>query len=125
MASASSPAGTVRVTVPEEGRKLRAAKPSNTAFSTRNVAETLSPVSSQVKVNVPSLRGVWTQANLLHHGHALSIREAILAPGHPGLRAGERGYAVGPDGNPNTHGTTRELRPAEVDALVLYVRSIE
>jgi len=77
------------------------------------------------KVNVPSLRGVWTQANLLHNGLARSIREAILAPGHPALEPGEQGFAIDAERAIDTHGATQALRPAEVAALVRYVSSIE
>ncbi len=76
-------------------------------------------------VNVPSLRGVWGEANLLHHGLARSIREAILAPGHPALLPGERGFAVDAAGQIDRHGQTSRLSPEEVAALVRYVRSIE
>jgi DNA-binding beta-propeller fold protein YncE len=82
-------------------------------------------VRGQVKINVPALRGVWAQAGLLHHGHARGIREAVLAPGHPALRPGERGWAVSAAGEPDTHGLTHDLTAGEVDALVRYVRSIE
>ena len=82
-------------------------------------------VLGQVKVNVPSLRGVWTQANLLHHGLASSLREAILAPGHPALRAGERGFAVDGRGRLDSHGVTTALTSQEVRQLALYVGSIQ
>jgi len=75
--------------------------------------------------NVPSLRGVWTQTNLLHHGLARSLREAILAPGHPALAPGERGYAVDAAGRVDRHGFTSALDAAELAALERYVRSLE
>jgi hypothetical protein len=82
-------------------------------------------VRGQVIVNVPSLRGVWTQANFLHHGLATSVREAILAPGHPALAPGERGYAVDGRGGFDSHGVTSALGVDDVRALVRYVDSIE
>jgi hypothetical protein len=45
------------------------------------------------QINTPSLRGVWTQANQLHHGLGHTIKEAILGPGHPALEPGEIGWA--------------------------------
>lgn len=82
-------------------------------------------VHGQVAANVPSLRGVWAEAGLLHHGLARSLREAILAPGHPGLRAGERGYAVDAAGTANSHGFTSNLSAADVEALARYLSSLE
>ncbi len=82
-------------------------------------------VRGQIKVNTPSLRGVWTQANLLHHGLAHSVGEAILAPGHPGLLAGEQGFAVDSTGKRDVHGLTSGLTPTQVAALLRYVESIE
>jgi DNA-binding beta-propeller fold protein YncE len=82
-------------------------------------------VRGQVKMNVPSLRGAWTQANFLHHGLARSLREALLAPGHAALAADETGFAVDAAGRFDSHGATRDLTPREVDDLVLYVNSIE
>jgi cytochrome c peroxidase len=75
--------------------------------------------------NVPSLRGVWTQTRLLHHGLARSLREAILAPGHPALLPGERGYAVDSAGRFDRHGFTSALGAEEIARLERYVRSIE
>jgi cytochrome c peroxidase len=81
-------------------------------------------VSGQARVNTPSLRGVWTQANLLHHGLARTVNEAILGPGHSALTAGERGFAVDTVGL-DPHGATSKLPKADVEALVRYVESIE
>jgi DNA-binding beta-propeller fold protein YncE len=75
--------------------------------------------------NTPSLRGMWYQTNFLRHGHAHSLKEAVLAPGHPALNAGELGYAVDALGNRDVHGTTSRLTKDEVEALNLYVTSIE
>jgi mono/diheme cytochrome c family protein len=75
--------------------------------------------------NTPSLRGAWWAASYLHHALARSIYEATLSPGHPGLRDGERGYAVSTSGDFNSHGTTKDFTPEQVDALILYVESIE
>jgi cytochrome c peroxidase len=82
-------------------------------------------VRGQPSANVPSLRGVWSEVNLLHHGLARSIREAVLAPGHPALLEGERGFAIDRAGELDRHGFTSALTPAEVEALVRFVRSIE
>jgi DNA-binding beta-propeller fold protein YncE len=82
-------------------------------------------VLGQPSVNTPSLRGVWLQHNLLRHGLAFSIREAILGPGHRELRDGEIGWAMDRDGKVDVHGTTSTLSEAEVQALELYVQSIE
>ena len=79
----------------------------------------------QSRTNTPSLRGVWLQYNLLRHGLAFSIREAVLPPGHSALRQGEKGWAVDVRGNFNVHGETRNLNETEVEALEFYVRSIE
>lgn len=75
--------------------------------------------------NTPSLRGLWWRSNFLHHGHALTVNEAILAPGHPALRAGEDGFAVDALGRVDVHGATAELTPDQVADLVLYVNGIE
>jgi mono/diheme cytochrome c family protein len=77
------------------------------------------------QVNTPSLRGVWTQANLLHHGLGHTIAEAILGPGHPALKPGEVGWAVDATGALDVHGVTKALKAADVQALVRYVENIE
>jgi len=94
----------------------------------------------QHRTNTPSLRGVWWHAALLHHGLARSVREAVLGPGHAGLReglflngshpddldeGGETGWAFNGAGSLEAHGTTQNLSPADVDALEAYVRTIE
>jgi DNA-binding beta-propeller fold protein YncE/cytochrome c peroxidase len=76
-------------------------------------------------MNTPSLRGLWTQANLLHHGYAHRITEAILPPGHAALKPGELGYAVSNAGTFDNHGATSTMSVDDVDALVAYVLSIE
>lgn len=82
-------------------------------------------VRGQPQSNTPSLRGIWFQSNYLRHGLAHSLREAILAPGHPALSEGEKGFAVDALGNFDVHGATRSLSTADVDALWLYVQTIE
>ncbi len=82
-------------------------------------------VVGQAAVNTPSLRGVWTQANLLHHGLGHSVREAILGPGHSALQPGETGFAIDQFGNFGVHGATEKLSAADVQALVRYVENIE
>jgi len=76
-------------------------------------------------INTPSLRGVWTQANLLRHGLAHTVAEAILAPGHPALGKGENGFAVDSLGAFDVHGSTRSLTATQVQQLVRYVETIE
>jgi cytochrome c peroxidase len=82
-------------------------------------------VVGQASVNTPSLRGVWTQYNLLHNGFGHSIREAILGPGHAALQPGETGFAIDQFGKFNVHGTTQALTAAQVQSLVTYVLNIE
>jgi hypothetical protein len=79
----------------------------------------------QPVANTPSLRGTWWKTNLLHHGHANTVAEAILGPGHAALREGEDGFAVDALGQVDVHGATSGLSPDQVEALVLYVSSIE
>ena len=62
---------------------------------------------------------------LLHHAVARTIREAILPPGHAALLPGENGYNIDFSGRFNVHGATQNLTPEQVDALVLYIQSIE
>jgi DNA-binding beta-propeller fold protein YncE len=82
-------------------------------------------VRGQAKINTPSLRGVWTQANLLHHGLGHTIREAILGPGHPALAQGETGFAIDALGNFDVHGTTRALSADQIRQVIRYVEAIE
>jgi DNA-binding beta-propeller fold protein YncE len=82
-------------------------------------------VVGQPRVNTPSLRGVWLQYNLLRHGLALSLREAILPPGHQALLQGEKGFAVDRFGETDVHGSTSGLNATELEQLEFYVRSIE
>jgi Di-haem cytochrome c peroxidase len=82
-------------------------------------------VRGQPRVNTPSLRGIWFQPNLLRHGLAHTLKEAVLAPGHKLLGAGERGWAIDALGNIDVHGVTSKLSDADFDALNLFVQSIE
>lgn len=82
-------------------------------------------VRGQPQSNTPSLRGIWFQSNFLRHGLAHSLREAVLAPGHPALADGERGFAVDALGNFDVHGATRAMTAADLDALGLFVQTIE
>jgi DNA-binding beta-propeller fold protein YncE len=82
-------------------------------------------VPGQPKVNTVSLRGLWWRTNFLHHGYANTVAEAILAPGHPALRDGELGFAINALGETDVHGQTSNLSPDQVEALILYVHSIE
>jgi cytochrome c peroxidase len=82
-------------------------------------------VRGQPQSNTPSLRGVWFHSNFLRHGHANSLKEAVLAPGHPLLGPGESGFAVDALGQTDVHGATSKMSAAEFDALNLFVQSIE
>jgi DNA-binding beta-propeller fold protein YncE/cytochrome c peroxidase len=82
-------------------------------------------VRGQPAVNTPSLRGIWWQGNFLRHGLANTLNEAILAPGHQALRDGELGYAMDRLGNIDVHGITSTLSQEDVDALYVYLTSIE
>jgi DNA-binding beta-propeller fold protein YncE len=82
-------------------------------------------IVGQPMVNTPSLRGLWLQRSLLHHGLARSIEEAILPPGHAALRDGQRGYAVDAQGAFDVHGSVGALNETQIEALGLYLRSIE
>jgi DNA-binding beta-propeller fold protein YncE len=82
-------------------------------------------VVGQPMVNTPSLRGLWRQRSFLHHGLARSIPEAIMPPGHPALRVGETGHAASVDGTFDVHGSTSELTSDELDAVWLYLLTIE
>lgn len=81
--------------------------------------------------DTPSLRGVWDRpSRFLHDGRARTIPETILTPGHPALRAGERGFNFGggfsdSDHTPDTHGGVSHLRPEQVADLVVYLLTIE
>lgn len=82
-------------------------------------------VRGQPQSNTPSLRGIWFQSNFLRHGHAHTFSEAVLAPGHPALGPGEQGFAIDALGNMDVHGATSKLTAAELDALFLFVQTIE
>ncbi|HZJ62249.1 MAG TPA: hypothetical protein VFD36_01900, partial [Kofleriaceae bacterium] len=82
-------------------------------------------VRGQPQSNTPSLRGIWYQTNFLRHGVAHSLKEAVLAPGHPALGPGELGYAIDALGHTDVHGQTSKLSKDDVEALNLYVQSIE
>jgi DNA-binding beta-propeller fold protein YncE len=79
----------------------------------------------QPKTNTPSLRGNWFQSNFLRHGHAHTLKEATLAPGHPLLGEGEQGFAVNALGAFDVHGSTSKLSADDFDALYAFVLSIE
>ncbi len=108
---------------PEESRRLELLLRFNLADPLRGFVP--GNLRGNPSANVPSLRGVWTQTRLLHHGLATSLREAILAPGHPGLEPGERGHAVDADGRFDRHGFTSALGVQDLAALERYVRSLE
>ncbi len=113
----------VRGDTAEETRRLNLLLSVNLADPDRQFIP--GDVVGQASVNTPSLRGVWSQANLLHHGLGHSVREAVLAPGHPALEPGENGFAIDQFGKLDVHGATKGLSAAEVRALVTYVENIE
>jgi hypothetical protein len=82
-------------------------------------------VRGQPASNTPSLRGIWFQSNFLRHGHAHTFSEAVLAPGHPALAPGEQGFAIDALGRVDVHGATSKLAAADLDALFLFIQSIE
>lgn len=51
--------------------------------------------------------------------------DAILPPGHEALREGEKGWAVDRRNDFDVRGETQDLSEEQVEALELYVRSIE
>jgi DNA-binding beta-propeller fold protein YncE len=107
----------------EEARRLELLTTVNLADPDREFIPGNPP--GVVMINTPSLKGVWTQANLLHHGLAHTVAEAILAPGHPSLKPTEFGWAVGNTGAFDVHGATSKLPDADVKALIRFVESIE
>lgn len=113
----------VRGNVTEETRRLNLLLTVNLADPDRQFIP--GDVVGQAAVNTPSLRGVWSEYNLLHHGLGHSIREAILAPGHPALQPGETGFAIDQFGKTDVHGYTTKLTAAQVQSLVTYVDSIQ
>jgi hypothetical protein len=86
----------------------------------------------------PSLRGLWAEPPImLHHGHAVSMREVVCTPGHIALRRfpfprpdldRPGGWEKGQnemEGILDTHGTTSHLNTWEIECLVAYLESIE
>jgi hypothetical protein len=88
-------------------------------------------VVGQPQANTPSLRGIWYQGNFLRHGLAHSLKEAILAPGHPLLAADKNngvalnGFAVDSLGTKDVHGVTSTMSEDDFNALNLFVQTIE
>jgi hypothetical protein len=113
----------VRGDATEETRRLNLILTVNLADPDRQFIP--GDVVGQAAVNTPSLRGVWSEFNLLHHGLGHTIREAILAPGHPALQPGENGFAIDSLGRKDVHGITSTLTAAQVQSLVTYVNSIQ
>jgi mono/diheme cytochrome c family protein len=79
----------------------------------------------QPAANTPSLRGTWWKANFLHNGYANTFNEVVLAPGHVALQADETGFAIDALGTTDVHGATSLLTPEQVQALYLYISTIE
>jgi YVTN family beta-propeller protein len=86
----------------------------------------------------PSLRGMWSEPPImLHHGHAVSLREVICTPGHIALRRfpfprpdldRPGGWEKGQnemEGILDTHGATSHLNTWEIECLLAYLESIE
>jgi YVTN family beta-propeller protein len=113
----------VRGDVTEETRRLNLLVTVNLADPDRQFFP--GNVRGAPQINTPSLRGVWTQANLLHHGLGHTIKESLLAPGHPALGPTEVGWAVDKNGQFDVHGATKGLSASDVKALVRYVENIE
>jgi cytochrome c peroxidase len=113
----------VRGDATEETRRLNLILTVNLADPDRQFIP--GDIVGQAAVNTPSLRGVWSQYNLLHHGLGHSVREAILAPGHPALQPGEAGFAIDQFGHEDVHGHTTTLTAAQVQSLITYVYSIQ
>jgi hypothetical protein len=113
----------VRGNAKAEGDRLTALIKVNLANADRGFVP--GNVRGAPQSNTPSLRGIWFQTNFLRHGLGRSLREAILAPGHPLLNAGENGFAVDALGNKDVHGATSKMSASDLDALSLFVQSIE
>jgi DNA-binding beta-propeller fold protein YncE len=82
-------------------------------------------VRGRPQVNTPSIRGIWFQPNFLRHGLARTLKEAVLAPGHPLLAEDERGWAMDALGQIDVHGVTSKLSADDFEALYQFVQSIE
>jgi len=106
-----------------EGQRLDALIKINLANADRGFIP--GNVRGQPQSNTPSLRGIWFQTNFLRHGVAHSLKEAVLAPGHPALGPGELGFAIDALGHTDVHGNTSKMSKDDVEALNLYVQSIE
>jgi cytochrome c peroxidase len=113
----------VRGNVAVESDRLEALTKVNLANADRGFIP--GNVRGQPSSNTPSLRGIWWQTNFLRHGHAHSLKEAVLAPGHALLGPGELGFAVDALGHFDVHGTTSKMSASDFDALRTFVQSIE
>jgi hypothetical protein len=113
----------VRGNAVAEGDRLEALTKVNLANADRGFFP--GNIRGQPQSNTPSLRGLWWMTNFLRHGHAHSLKEAVLAPGHPLLGPGESGFAVDRLGHFDVHGNTSKLSAADFDALSVFVQSIE
>jgi hypothetical protein len=114
---------TVRGNARAEGARLEALVKVNLANADRGFVP--GNVRGSPQANTSSLRGIWFQNNFLRHGLAHSLKEAVLAPGHPLLGNGENGFAIDALGNKDVHGATSKLSAADFDALSLFIQSIE
>lgn len=77
-----------------------------------------------VRFGVPQLRGIWDRAQRFYHdGRANNLREALATPGHPALLPGETGYNE-TFGMPDTHGTTSQLTPDELEDLIAFLLTL-
>ena len=77
-----------------------------------------------VRLGVPSLRGIWDRAErMLHDGRAHGLVEVLCTPGHPALAPGQTGYNAR-DGIPDTHGGTSHLHPGDIADLVAYLLTL-
>jgi hypothetical protein len=82
-------------------------------------------VIGQAQTNTPSLRGIWFQNNYLRHGLSHSLKESVLAPGHPLLGPNENGFAMDAAAKIDVHGRTSKMSKSDFEALTLFVMSIE
>jgi 6-phosphogluconolactonase (cycloisomerase 2 family) len=66
-----------------------------------------------VGIDTPTLLGVWNSAPYLHDGSAATLREVLAARSDGGRN------------DTDSHGTTSDLSDAQIDDLVIYLRSLD
>ena len=81
-------------------------------------------LQDKVFMNAPTLLGLWDRTPpFLHDGRAHNLREVLCPPGHPALKAAERGFNE-LNGIPDTHGGTSHLSPGEIEDLIAYLHTL-